>query len=134
MVKAKLAMYKGSGNIYDKLIRWWTESKYSHCELVVDGVWYTSSPRDGGVVKRELKMSSNWDMYDVYVDEKRLEMVMNRNEGAKYDWLGIVFTQVLPFGIHSKSRMFCSEFVAEVLGYYRPHEWSPQDVYEKVSR
>ena len=131
-MKAKLAMYKGNGTIYDKLVKWWTKSEYSHCELVVDGIWYTSSPRDGGVRGKVMIATENWDLFDVVIDEQRFIDVIGEYEDAKYDWLGIALTQVLPFDIHAKKRLFCSEFVAEVMGYHRPHEWTPQDIYEKM--
>lgn len=31
----KLALYKGQGQLGNAVIRWWTRSEYSHCELVV---------------------------------------------------------------------------------------------------
>ena len=48
-MKAKLAFYKAKGNWIDFLVRVFTNSPYSHCELVINKDWYSSSPRDGGV-------------------------------------------------------------------------------------
>ena len=46
----RVAFYKGEGNFFDKLIRWWTKSSYSHCELIFsDGIFFSADPRDGGV-------------------------------------------------------------------------------------
>lgn len=45
----QLAFYKAKGDWVDKVIRWWTSSKYSHCEVVIGDEWFSSSPRDGGV-------------------------------------------------------------------------------------
>jgi hypothetical protein len=42
-------MYKAKGDFFNGLIRWWTGSQYSHCELIVRGVCYSSTIRDGGV-------------------------------------------------------------------------------------
>lgn len=33
-MKAKIAFYKAKGNYVDKAIRIWTNSPYSHCEIV----------------------------------------------------------------------------------------------------
>lgn len=30
-----LALYKGRGTLFNRLVRLWTRSKYSHCELVL---------------------------------------------------------------------------------------------------
>ena len=39
-----LALYKGRGTLFNRLIRLWTRSKYSHCELVLsDGRWLSAS-------------------------------------------------------------------------------------------
>jgi len=46
----RLTLYKAPGDTYDRFIRLWTRSPYSHCELVLpDGRFVTSSPQDGGV-------------------------------------------------------------------------------------
>jgi len=31
----KVAFYTGPGRLIDKLIRWWTNSEYSHCEKIL---------------------------------------------------------------------------------------------------
>ena len=48
-MSVQLALYKGRGTLFNALIRWWTRSPYSHCELVINGTCYSSSIRDGGV-------------------------------------------------------------------------------------
>ena len=46
MKEVKVAFYKGPGGFVHKVIRWWTESKYSHAELILpDGItWVSISP------------------------------------------------------------------------------------------
>src|SRR5574344_1681310 len=44
-----LALYVGKGKIGNWVIRKWTGSQESHCELVVDGLAYSSSIQDKGV-------------------------------------------------------------------------------------
>ena len=48
-MSVQLALYKAPGEWTNALIRWWTRSQYSHCELVIDGTCYSSSERDRGV-------------------------------------------------------------------------------------
>lgn len=112
----KLAFYKGEGDWTDKLIRWWTGSKYSHVEIVTDNwMWYSVSPRDTKVRATYIKYKEeNWDLVDIG-NVVALHAVYMETKGSKYDWLGILFSQVFAFNINSKKRWFCSEWCAEVL-------------------
>lgn len=47
-MKVQIAFYKAKGNWIDLATRIWTNSHYSHCEIVSNKDWYSSSPRDGG--------------------------------------------------------------------------------------
>lgn len=92
-----LAMYKGEGNFYDKLIRAVTFSKYSHCELVINELCYSSSPRDGGVRVKYINLhDGKWDLFPINGDDQKAREWFIKNVGKKYDWLGAV-TSVLPF-------------------------------------
>ena len=58
---------KGRGDWKDKAIRFFTRGQYSHCEMAVANgdEWdcYTSSPRDGGVRMKTMKLSpTEWDL------------------------------------------------------------------------
>lgn len=128
----RLALYKGKGNFYDRLIRWWTGSPYSHCEMVMpDGRFLTSSPRDGGVRAKVIEQDAlTWDFIELpaWVDAERIELLFAENKGLKYDWLGIVFCQIIKGRWHSRNRWFCSEFCAAAIGCARPYEYSPGDL------
>ena len=72
-MKAKLAFYKAKGTLIDLLIRVFTNSKYSHVEIVCNKDWYSSSPRDGGVrVKQIIDDGNSWDFIEVEIDKERL--------------------------------------------------------------
>lgn len=116
-MKLQLAFYKGKGNIYDKLIRFWTDGPYSHVELVINDVCYSSSPRDGGVRKKQINLKSgNWDVFDLdsnqYQEAEIIRFVEGEIEkGAKYDWMGIFFGQFIRFlNLQDPNKWFCSEF------------------------
>lgn len=116
-----LAAYKGKGKLFNRLIRLWTRSHYSHCELVMpDGRWLSASAMDGGVrTKRIAFNAEHWDLIPVaWADSKRIEQVFTHHFGKGYDWLGILLSQFLPIGIDSRQRMFCSEFCAAALGFH----------------
>ena len=142
-MKIQLMFYKGKGDLFDKLIRWWTHSEYSHVELVIGGMWYSSSPRTGRVAGRELVYNeSHWDSVEVEANEgqiKRMTRLFRQERGKKYDWLGITLSQILPLGIDMPNRWFCSEICAYVLKKSctvrldeKASWYSPQRLYEAV--
>lgn len=130
-MKMKLAFYRAEGNYFDKLIRWWTKSKYSHVEIAYGSEWYSSSYRDNGVRVKTMNTPNpnSWDYVEVDVDEDILEAVFREHKGKGYDWLGILFTQWIPLNIHQKSKCYCSEFCAEVLQLGNTGV-SPKELYE----
>ena len=132
-MKAKLALYKAKGNWVDLLIRVFTNSKYSHVEIVHNKDWYSSSPRDGGVrIKQIVNDGNSWDFIEVDINKERLYQKYREYKGKGYDFKGILLSNVLPIGWHSKDKAICSEFVADVLGYSEPEKYSPQDVCNKI--
>ena len=131
----RLAFYKGEGNWVDKIIRWWTKSQYSHVEVVVGNTWISSSPRDGGV--RSMQMESHnaehWDIIDYRgVSASDVFDLFRKTKGSKYDFIGILLSQMLPIGVHSSTRWYCSEWSAELK--YDKTNLSPQELYELVSK
>jgi len=133
-----LAVYKGKGKLFNRLIRLWTRSRYSHCELVMpDGRWLSASAMDGGVRAKHIELDfEHWELIPLpWADAKLIESVFARHKGKGYDWLGILLAQFLPLGIDSKSRMFCSEFCAAALGLQRAApRFSPVLLNEVVKR
>ncbi|MDT3721410.1 hypothetical protein [Pseudomonas oryzihabitans] len=131
----RLALYKAPGDTYDRLIRAWTRSPYSHCELVLpDGRFVTSSPRDDGVRAKVIDQDpAVWDFLPLpWIQAAHVEQLLEQETGAGYDWLGILGSQVLPAGIQSRSRWFCSEFCAQTLGLPLPQRYSPGQLAEAV--
>lgn len=132
----QLALYKAPGDLYDRLIRIWTRSPYSHCELVLeDGRFASSSPRDGGVRAKLIEPDPPiWDFLPLpWVREEVVEELLQAEQGAGYDWVGVLGSQILPVGIQSKSRWFCSEFCAQVIGLEQPQRYSPGSLSETMS-
>lgn len=126
--KIYLALYKGTGgSLYDRVTDWLirkvTKGRYSHCEIVIlrhnftvgeqrpDVVYdcYTSSPRDGGVRRKQINMQDDkWVFIPIDLTEQQVIAYFNRTKGAKYDWWGVLG---LVFGIKQKrSKFFCSEW------------------------
>lgn len=133
-----LALYKGQGRLFNRLIRLWTRSKYSHCELVLpDGRWLSASAMDGGVRAKCIELDlEHWDLIPLpWASQQLIEHVFERHQGKGYDWLGIFLSQFLPLGLHSRRRMFCSEFCAAGLGLNTSAQrFSPVLIGEVVQR
>lgn len=132
----QIAFYKGKGGLFNRLIRWWTGSEITHVELVIDGVWYSSSHYDNGVRATTAinGKSGNWEIYELegYDKNKALE-VFDKVKGSKYDWLGILLSQGIDLGVHNKNRYFCSELVMEMLGFRDGYKYAPHEVLIYVS-
>ncbi|WP_343560424.1 hypothetical protein [Kiloniella sp. b19] len=135
-----LAFYKGTGKWWNKLIRLWTRGPYSHCEIVTSkpNSWrktaqsLSASEWDGGVRKKTIDFTTdNWDLIPVAIDCDRLSQAKGEI-GAKYDWVGILFSQILPLSREHPDKWFCSELAAFVIGLPDPHHFSPNSLYRKL--
>ena len=130
-----LAFYKDKGTFFDFLIRIFTFSKYSHVEFTDLNYYYTSSPRDRGVVKRKIQYNpDHWDLVRVDVQSKEVEAFYNKTSGAGYDYMGILLSQIFPFNLHDTRKWFCSEWCGEVMGFRDSHRLSPQTLYKNVKK
>jgi hypothetical protein len=138
----ELAFYKGRGTIYDRLIRLWTWSRYSHVEIVVrrrekinSSLIFSSSPRDGGVRQKWSALDpARWDCVRVPRKLNRKLITDELELKAQYDWRGIIFSQIVPFGWQDKNNWFCSEICAAAIGLQNPHTYSPGALYRHVLR
>ena len=134
----QLAFYKGPARRpLHRLAHWLvckvTRSKYSHCELVIDGVCYSSSWRDGGVRGTLIDLSSGrWDVLDVRGDELAAKDWFIRHWHAPYDYAGLLGF-VLPWRTQNEQRWFCSEACAAALGLHNPERISPQWLYDRAA-
>lgn len=117
----QIAFYKGpASGLKNKLGRLLvcigTWSKYSHCELVINGMCYSASARDGGVRSKAIDLASgHWDVVEVSGDAMRALMWFQAHQGQAYDWWGVL-RFALPFLRQRPGKWFCSEAVAEALG------------------
>ena len=152
----KIAFKKASsGSWLDRMIAWWTNGPYSHCEIVfssdgaIDGVppglvrggygslCYSSYPTDGGVRFKGIVLDPKiWDVFDVPCDryqEYIASRIALKHVGEHYDWsgiLGFVFTDIpgLP------QDKFCSEICTIILqscglvGNLNPTRTSPNSL------
>ncbi len=127
----EIAFYRGGGGIYDRLIRWRTSSQFSHCEMVVDGLCFSASPRDGGVREKYIDThNGKWVKVQLpTVDPEAVWFMYGQTRGAKYDWIGAIIGRGFGAKAHSGDRWFCSEWCAEAIGFSDSWRFSPADLF-----
>lgn len=138
-MKLALALYKGPPrndwwhSVSHYAIRLWTWSRWSHAELVIDGVCYSSSARDGGVRSKRIDLTSGrWDVVDLHIAEDQAERALSWfmvNLGDQYDWAGI-WRFVVPFLPQNKRRWFCFEAIGSALGFAGAHKLTANDLHK----
>lgn len=128
-MNAQIALYKGpASSLFYRSVDWsirkWTSSKYSHVELVIDNISYSSSVRDKGVRAKAIAFNRDkWDIYPVYIDVDRALAWFKEHDKEPYDWLG-VYRKVIPIIPHRSKKWFCFEAVAASLDLASPHSWT----------
>ena len=143
-MKIKVAFYKGKGDWKNKIIRWWTKSPYSHVELVLpdDITWVSISPLLTGKVSArsfyEVEDINDWDFLTFNlswrepVRKYQIEQLHNfikQTNGAKYDWAGMILSQIFPYLIKHRDRWYCSEWIAHALVKARIVMWDSINIY-----
>jgi hypothetical protein len=153
----RCAFYKGPGgswfgNIVDACIRWWTGSRYSHCELIfTDGSWFSCATdgamhvrfRDPATVPQGADFLNNWDIIRVPVvaaAEAKMRPYALSLVGEAYDWEDIVGSLIVPAGLHKADRQDCSRVVATILLIggipltQKPWWYSPGNLYRELAK
>lgn len=130
----RLALYKGPGTMFDAAIRRWTDSLYSHCELIVGSTWLTSSALDGGVRGKLIGgRPEHWDILDAdWATDNQVVCYFTQTKGQRYGWLDVVRSQFLNMRVNETGAAFCSEWCAAALGLPNPQSYSPATLGEMV--
>ena len=123
----KIAMYIGKGKIGNAVIRSWTDEQESHCELVVEGLAYSSSLMDNGVRKKYIDFDSgNWYLVEIpWATSEQVIEHYEKTKNNKYGWWSLVTSQVLNRNKDESRADFCSEWCARALGLPSPNTYSP---------
>lgn len=129
-----VAFYKGKYRIFNRGVSWWLSGPYSHCELVL---WtkgdvctcISSSLSDGGVRIKEIVLNrDHWDLVEVVGDVSKAICWFDAHDKDLYDVLGLLgFVWRRQDG--DKSKWFCSEAVAAMLGFDDPWRFDPMTLY-----
>jgi hypothetical protein len=126
----KLAIYKGKGRIGNAIVRWWKRSKYSHCELVIQGLCFSSSVMDGGVRAKQIDLKpEHWDLIDLpWADESFAFDYFLKTNGEPYSWAGIFWSQVFGREYDEPKAAFCSDWCAAALKIPSSTIYSPESL------
>ena len=122
-----IAFYKGKGEIGNAAIRWWTHSQYSHCELIVDGMAYSSSIRDKGVRAKRIDFDpAHWDFVSLpWASAGRVLGYFARTQDESYSWIDLLRSHVFNRGDDEPGAAFCSDWCAAALGLPNSTTLSP---------
>lgn len=129
----KVAFYKQEKGIWlDKVIDYITgRLGYSHCEIVFDDTKGLNSTYNYskaccfGISGRENNsrytkidlLNGNWDIYEIDLELDEAEIYKNCKNfiNLKYDYIGILFDWIIPFGIQLSGKWYCSELTYKLL-------------------
>jgi hypothetical protein len=127
----RAAFYKGTHSglpgVYNRAVRAWTRSSYSHVELSFSsGYSGSSSYMDGGVRLKVIDFDPMlWDFIKLPTEREHMAFQwFLDHRGEKYDLLGNVHFMVAPVE-GSKDKWFCSESIAAALGLPEPWRYDP---------
>tara|TARA_R110000824_G_scaffold15086_1_gene63706 strand:- start:1284 stop:1745 length:462 start_codon:yes stop_codon:yes gene_type:complete len=139
-MEIKVAFYKGGGDLFNKIVRWWTKSPYSHVELILpdDVTWIRIGPFSSSklcAIKKEKWDPKNWDFISITVTSEQVETIkefFERTKGCKYDWWGMILSHLIPFKVKQRGKWYCSEWIAHALRVSRVIDWRVARIFERA--
>jgi len=131
-VSVLLALRKHDRRLTARFIQWWTGSPYSHCELVVDGLCYSSSAMDGGVRCKAIDLDPDkWDVIDLpWADTAQIVSYFHETDHHRYGWVGLICSQLFNLNRETAGAQFCSQWCGAALGLPAPASLSPRTLGE----
>lgn len=135
----KVAFYKGRSRLFNRAVSFWLRGPYSHCELIVGEAGgksqcLSSSFMDGGVRFKSIELDpAHWDIVEIDGSIAQAWEWFMAHRGQGYDILGLVGFLLRPVS-GDKSRWFCSEAVASMLGFEEPWRFDPMVLWAALSR
>jgi hypothetical protein len=123
----RLALRKHDSRLSAKAVQWWTGSIYSHCELVVGGLCYSSSVMDGGVRCKAIALDpAKWDVVELpWATADEVVGYFRDTDKHRYGWPSLITSQLLNLNRPAKNAQFCSEWCAAALKLPSPSSYSP---------
>lgn len=138
-MKIRIAFYKGKGTYINRIIKWWTKSPYSHAELIIpDDIWIGISPfvtSRLNSIEKPFFEPQDWDIIELEVNKPQLSLIeefFEYTRGCKYDWMGMILSQFLPYHIKRKGKWYCSEWIAYALRISNVIDWRLIKIYDRA--
>ena len=135
-----VAFYKGRTRLFNRLVSWWLNGPYSHAELILstdkNGVseCASSSFMDGGVRVKHMKLDpERWDIVPVTGSKAHAMNWLIQHEDDRYDTFGLL-SLVWRRGEGSPDKCWCTESIADMLGYSEPWRFDPMTLYVTLTR
>ena len=99
------------------LTAWWTRRPESHVEIVINGVCYSSSLRDGGVRPKPIDLTPSWwrVIPITWRNEDAALRVFRCYDGQPYGYWDLLTQHVLRLPVDDPG-LLCSELCALMLG------------------
>lgn len=130
----KIAFFKGKTTIWGRLIRWWDNGPYNHCEIVFsDGMWGSALAKGGGVVLRRPKVKpSDFDYIELPAHlEPAARAWFESHLGKSYDFKNIL-RFILDFLPASRDKWICSSACSDALGLAEGWRKGPNTLYAEI--
>jgi len=145
-VKIKLLFYNDNGSsksdrLVYSMIKKWTNGPYYHVEMTIDGM-VVKSDRNGVSIGRGDDVGS-YDVVELELpvtpqQKDVLDRWVRSVDNAMYDYVGILFSQIISSRYDDPDKWFCSELVVKALQilcyepaiYLTPNMVSPNGLYK----
>ena len=127
-MKIQLALRKNDTRIGARFIQWWSQSIYSHCELVIAGTCYSSSIMDKGVRAKIIDLEPDkWDVIDLaWADAATALEYFRKTDSNTYGWLSLLGSQLFNRNQTDIGSQLCSEWCANAIGLPNAATYSPK--------
>lgn len=128
----QLALRKHDTRLAARGIQFWTSSIYSHCELVVDGMCYSSSAMDKGVRRKAIALDpAHWDLIELpWADAEQVLRYFQITRKHNYGWASMAASQLFNLNRELGKSPFCSQWIAAALGLPNPVTYNPRTLGE----
>ena len=147
-MKIRIAFFKGDKKAWlHRFIRWYTKSIYSHAELIMpdNERWVGISPfltSTVGIREKNISLENqkeNWDYLTFTLNWRepvreyqinQLNKFIEKTLGCRYDWIGLIISNLTPFLVKKRNKWYCSEWIAHALVNARIVMWDDMDLYD----
>ena len=77
-----------------------------------------------------LTFTLNWREPVREYQVNQLNKFIEKTLGAKYDWIGLIISNLTPFLVKKRNKWYCSEWIAHALVNARIVMWDDMDLYD----